>query len=102
MTNREVMELADVIRYAGFDWEAFIDECRENGEEPHISYDEFLAQCVLESGLRKEREERSNGCKYCIGVLLNVVDETTVFEAGFNFCPMCGRPLKMAMPGEEV
>lgn len=41
----------------------------------------------------QEREERSKGCEYCTGVVLNVVDETTVLEAGFNFCPMCGRKL---------
>lgn len=52
--------------------------------------------------LLQEREERNCGCKYCTGVVLNVVDETTAFEAGFNYCPMCGRKLKTAMPEEEV
>lgn len=102
MTNREVMELADVIRYAGFDWEAFIDECRENGEEPHISYDEFLAQCVLESGLRKEREERSKGCEVCNTNPKAVWYRFKNRNVLCSFCPVCGRRLKTAMPGEEV
>lgn len=42
----------------------------------------------------QEREERIKGCKYCTGVVLNVVEGATAFEVGFNFCPMCGRPLK--------
>ncbi len=48
---------------------------------------------VAQSAL-KEREKRARGCGYCTGVVLNVVDETTVFEAGFSYCPRCGRKLK--------
>lgn len=46
MTDRDVMKLADVICCAGYDWNIFIDECHENGEDPQFSYDEFLAQEV--------------------------------------------------------
>ena len=50
--------------------------------------------CDVAISALQEREERIKGCKYCTGVVLNVVEGATAFEAGFNFCPMCGRPLK--------
>lgn len=58
MTEREIMDLAEIICDAGYDWNGYIENCHENGEEPYLSYDDFLAQYVLESGYRKEREER--------------------------------------------
>ena len=98
MTNREAMELADVICYAGYDWNSYVDECHEDGEAPHLSYDEFLAQSVIEAGYRKEREERTKGCKWCnsgsFAPVLHVDENRQLRQMSVEFCPMCGRPLK--------
>ena len=59
MTEREIMDLAEVICDAGCDWNGYIENCHEKEERPYLLYDEFLAQYILESGYRKEREERS-------------------------------------------
>lgn len=48
--------------------------------------------CRIGAEAVREREERSKGCRYC----------KQEQKWGINFCPMCGRPLKTAMPGEEV
>ena len=37
----------------------------------------------------QEREERSRGCAYCY-----TDAKLNPFVRGYNFCPMCGRPLK--------
>lgn len=74
----------------------------------------------------QEREERSKGCEYCrdskniyqvkselhdsMNEDVYVSGDALVVDigchsygtAGIRFCPMCGRPLKTAMPGEEV
>ena len=63
MTDREIMDLAEVICDAGYDWNGYIENCHEKGESPYLLYDEFLAQYILESGYRKEREERARGCE---------------------------------------
>lgn len=57
---------------------------------------EFQEACSHAISALQEREERIKGCKYCTGVVLNVVEGATAFEVGFNFCPMCGRKLKGA------
>lgn len=57
MSNREILELSEVIRESGLDWNAFIEEYQENGEDLHLSYDDFLAQCILESGYHKEQRQ---------------------------------------------
>lgn len=59
--------------------------------------------CDIAISAIREREERIKGCKYCTGctdVVLNVVEEETEFEVGFNFCPVCGRKLKGADNGK--
>ena len=107
MTDREILELSEIIGDAGLDWNMFIGDCYETGEEPHFSYDEFLAQSILESGYRKEREGRSKGCRYCsIGADMKNDEDMEIdlfdyaegmdFSVYPNFCPMCGRKLKGA------
>lgn len=56
----------------------------------------------------QERIDRENGCKFCTKydiedlVCYIPLDNGSSIDAYTNFCPMCGRPLKTAMPGEEV
>lgn len=46
-----------------------------------------------------EREERSNGCVWCeYFATAHLPNEP---ENKFNYCPMCGRKLETAMPGED-
>ena len=55
----------------------------------------------------QEREERSERCERC-----QMFENDPQFlcsrgngqydEVIFKYCPVCGRPLKTAMPGEEV
>ena len=42
----------------------------------------------------QEKLEHEKGCKHCTGVVLNIAEEETVFELGYNYCPICGRSLK--------
>ena len=66
----------------------------------------------------QEREERARGCEFCRtfdfssakcevttdGTHLCMAATVTTYpkEEQFHFCPMCGRKLKTAMPGDEV
>ena len=61
----------------------------------------------------QEREERSKGCRYCsLGADMKNGEDMEIdlfdyaegmdFSVYPNFCPMCGRKLKTAMPEEEV
>lgn len=96
MTDREIMDLAEVICDAGYDWNGYIENCHEKGESPYLLYDEFLAQYILESGYRKEREERARGCEVCDpnpkAVWYRFKDKNVLC----SFCPVCGKPLKGA------
>ena len=48
----------------------------------------------------QEREERRKGCEWCeYFATAHLPNEP---ENKFNYCPICGRKLKTAMPGEEV
>ena len=75
-----------------------------------------MAEAAL--SVLQEREERSKGCEYCNGDVderpfldsedlyisedgwLTLSDEDHDF-CKINFCPMCGRKLKTAMPGRR-
>ena len=91
MTDREAIEYAEnELESTGYTLET---NNKLRGGLFKILSTKFEFLVTAKSALQ-EREERSKGCKYCTGVVLNVVEETTAFEAGFNFCPMCGRKLK--------
>ena len=50
--------------------------------------------------LLREREERSKGCSICDGINSpNTLDG--FMRMGYKYCPVCGRKLKQAMPGED-
>ena len=53
---KEKCDLADVIDYAGRDWDNYRDECYEEGIQPQDSYDDFVADAVLAAGYRKQCE----------------------------------------------
>ena len=70
---------------------------------------EFL---VVAISALQEREERARGCRYCsLGADMKDGEDMEIdlfnyaegmdFSVYPNFCPMCGRKLKTAMPGEE-
>ncbi len=79
-----------------------------------------LEPCYVTNAIKRaitalqEREERSKGCEFCNTYDFGRcgIDEHRIFMTGgnsrvdaneqFKFCPRCGRPLKMAMPEEEV
>ena len=52
----EMNELCDLLSDIGADWDAYIDECQENEQEPQISYYDFHAQSIIEQGYRKQSE----------------------------------------------
>lgn len=120
MTEREIMDLAEVICDAGYDWNGYIENCHEKEERPYLLYDEFLAQYILESGYRKEREERARGCEcgsyfithpYTFGYSIKIdpkrkeisiwLYDECVAVMDCAFCPRCGRPLETTMSEEE-
>ena len=110
MTDREAIELispetglskmAEIEYYHGFEG---LDAVRKALSDAY----------TLSISALKEREERSKGCRYCsIGAdmkndedmemdLFNYA-EGKYFSIYPNFCPVCGRKLKPAVPGEEV
>lgn len=57
-----------------------------------LEHDEALYVAIA---ALKEREERSKGCKFC-----EFAEPGTFvwlgYDATYNFCPVCGRPLKGA------
>lgn len=110
MTDREAIELispetslskmAEIEYYHGFEG---LDAVRKALSDAYA-----LAVSSL-----KEREERSKGCRYCsIGADMKNDEDMEIDLFNYaegrdlsvypNFCPMCGRPLKTAMPEEEV
>lgn len=95
MTDREA---ARILPY-------LIDRCHSEAEKAAIRKAEKALQ---------EREERTKGCSFCTGMIYlsgdfcgsGKEDSTghqramyTEDTPDFNFCPMCGRPLKGADNG---
>ena len=67
----------------------------------------MMAAIDLAVSALQEREGRSNGCRYCsLGAYLKSDEDMEMdlfnyaegmdFSVYPNFCPMCGRPLKVA------
>ena len=110
MTDREAIE-----RFESDCENCFVkDECTRMNEKGKLACRNTNAISALQ-----EREERSKGCEYCNGNVderpfldskdlyisedgwLTLSDEDYDF-CEINFCPMCGRKLKTAMPEEEI
>lgn len=49
----ERLELSEVIDYAMRDWDDYIDECREEEIQPIDTFEEYIADAVLDAGYRK-------------------------------------------------
>lgn len=49
MTER--LKLAELLDYAGRDWEAYLDECHESEIQPVDTYDDYVADCLLANGV---------------------------------------------------
>lgn len=69
------------------------------------SWMEKAADCIEK--LDVEREERARGCERCqifenYPQFLCSRGDGQYDEVIFKYCPVCGRPLKTAMPGEEA
>ena len=50
------IELSDIIDYAMRDWDDYIDECREEEIPPIDTFEEYIADYVLDAGYRKQSE----------------------------------------------
>ena len=52
----ERLNLSDTIDYAMRDWDDYIDECREEEIPPIDTFEEYIADYVLDAGYRKQSE----------------------------------------------
>lgn len=43
--------LSELHQEAGSEWNAYLDRCLDEGEEPEMTYDEFIADYLLENGV---------------------------------------------------
>lgn len=80
--------------------------CSECPDAPMEECDCYCMKKAIYNALSEalqEREERERGCKECTEQFVQGKTFVEyVADGKYNFCPMCGRPLKTAMPGEEV
>lgn len=98
-----VLEPEEIIALCEMNRRAKMVDMLRLEESTGVSVDR-LRELVL-----KEREERSKGCSFCSGMIflhgdfsgIGKTDSTghrlsmyTEDTPDFNFCPMCGRPLK--------
>lgn len=90
------------------EFEAEIDGLyAETNKSGRIELDKQRPAVEVALAALQEREERSKGCERC-QIFEN--DPQFLFSRGngqydeimFKYCPVCGRKLKTAMPGEEV
>lgn len=48
------LDLSDIIDYAMRDWDDYIDECREEEIPPIDTFEEYIADSVIDAGYRKQ------------------------------------------------
>ena len=98
-------ELVDLLQDIGHDWDAYIDECQENEEEPQLSYEDFHADGILEAGYRKQsdgewiyKEDKDDFfCSICGSKALcdgDCIGIDWIMQELSDYCPHCGAKMK--------
>jgi hypothetical protein len=93
----ERLELSDIIDYAGRDWDNYIDECREEGNSPIDTFEEWIADAILGADYRKQIKGeweivKGSNCKEKM-VCTNCRHQQDLAST-FTYCPNCGAKMK--------
>lgn len=95
----ERIELSDIIDYALRDWDDYIYECQEEGNQPIDTFEEWIADAVLKNGYRKQSEGEwiwtENGEADCEKYWVCSVCKEHDFVKT-KYCPNCGAKMKGA------
>lgn len=91
MTDREAIEITEL------QVKALQEEMKTLTTQEDIdAYTVAIEAKQLAIFALQEREERSKGCEYCEIVVWRTHYDREGNEIEYNFCPMCGHPLKGA------